>query len=281
MREITKKTFVGERAAFASYDTRFVDCVFEDGESPIKESSQIEATGCSFRYKYPFWYSKDVTASNCQFTPTERAGMWYSEHIRFLDCLIDGAKNFRKCNDVEVRNCLFSNALETFWWSENILVCDCKFANCPYLFQGSKKIVVKNCTIDGDYSFDGCEDVEIENCIIHSKDAFWNCKRIVAKDSVIIGQYIGWNSEDVALINCQIESNQGFCYMKKITLVDCKLDKTDLAFEYCSGIDATVLTEIDSVKNPLSGIIRAKGIKELILDEKAGIDPNKTTIIIQ
>jgi hypothetical protein len=38
------------------------------------------------------------------------------------------------------------------------------------------------------------------------------------------------------------------------------------------------VTIIDSVKNPISGKIVAKGIKELIMDEKY-IDPSKTEII--
>ncbi|MNC79994.1 hypothetical protein D3C75_1326410 [compost metagenome] len=41
---------------------------------------------------------------------------------------------------------------------------------------------------------------------------------------------------------------------------------TDLSFEY-STVHATVLNTIDSVKNPISGMIRAEGIRELILDD--------------
>ena len=48
---------------------------------------------------------------------------------------------------------------------------------------------------------------------------------------------------------------------------NCSLIHTDLSFEYCEDIDADITSEIDSVKNPISGVIKAKGIKELILDE--------------
>ena len=44
------------------------------------------------------------------------------------------------------------------------------------------------------------------------------------------------------------------------------LKDTTLAFEY-SSVDADINTTIDSVKNPNGGIIRSKGINELILDE--------------
>ena len=63
--------------------------------------------------------------------------------------------------------------------------------------------------------------------------------------------------------------------MENVTLVDCEVVDSDLIFEYCANIDAKILTEIDSVKNPISGRIVSKGIKKLIL-EKEFIDPAKT-----
>lgn len=280
MQEITNQTFTGERAAFASHGVRFVDCVFEDGESPIKESSDIEALQCSFRFRYPLWYSKNVLVKDSHFTAEERAGIWYTEDMLLEHCQIDGVKNFRKCKNISLKDCTFSNALETFWWNEGLLLENCKIDEAPYVFGGSKKVTLRNCEINGNYAFDSCEDVEIENCVIHTKDAFWNCKRVVVRNSTIYSQYIGWNSEDVTFEHCHIESNQGFCYMKRITLKDCELDHTDLCFEYCEDVDAEVTTIIDSVKNPYSGRIKAKGIGELILDPNAGIDPKKTEIIL-
>ena len=280
MQEIIGKTLTGERAAFSSHGVRFVRCVFDDGESPIKESSDIETIECSFRFRYPLWYSKNMMVKDCEFTATERAGIWYTENMKVENSRIDGVKNFRKCKNIEIRDSSFSNAQETFWWCEGLTIENCKIDQGPYIFAGSKKIIVRNCIINGNYAFDGCEDVEIENCTIQTKDAFWNCKRVVVKNSAIYSQYIGWNSEDVTLIDCHVEANQGFCYMKRITLKNCELVNTDLCFEYCSDIDAEVTTVIDSVKNPISGTIKTKGIKELILDEKAGIDPKKTTIIV-
>ena len=38
---------------------------------------------------------------------------------------------------------------------------------------------------------------------------------------------------------------------------DCRLINTTRSFEYCSDIDADVTTRIDSVVNPISGVIRA------------------------
>ena len=111
--------------------------------------------------------------------------------------------------------------------------------------------------------------------VLHTKDAFWNCDKVTLKNCTVIGEYFGWNSKNVTLIHCRIQSHQGFCYMENVTLVDCEVVDSDLIFEYCSNIDAKILTEIDSVKNPISGRIVSKGIKKLIL-EKEFIDPAKT-----
>jgi hypothetical protein len=58
---------------------------------------------------------------------------------------------------------------------------------------------------------------------------------------------------------------------------NCKLLETDLAFEYCSNIDADITSNIVSVKNPTSGKIHAKSIGDLIMDPSK-IDPSQTTI---
>ncbi len=113
-----------------------------------------------------------------------------------------------------------------------------------------------------------------------SKDSFWNCRNVVVYDSTIIGEYLGWNSENIIFINCTIESHQGMCYMKNVTMVNCKLINTDLCFEFCENVDADIVSSIDSVKNPISGRIKAKSIGKLIMDPKY-IDPNKTTIEVE
>ncbi|MCR5349253.1 MAG: DUF3737 family protein, partial [Bacilli bacterium] len=55
-------------------------------------------------------------------------------------------------------------------------------------------------------------------------------------------------------------------YIEGLTLKNCRLKGTDLSFEYCSDIDAE-FDEADSIKNPSSGVIKARRIGEVILDE--------------
>ena len=53
MKEIRQDHFKGERALFKGSDLRIYDSVFDDGESPLKESSNIELYGSMFKWKYP------------------------------------------------------------------------------------------------------------------------------------------------------------------------------------------------------------------------------------
>lgn len=94
------------------------------------------------------------------------------------------------------------------------------------------------------------------------------------------GEYLGWNTENLTLINCTIESNQGLCYIKHLTLKNCRLLQTDLAFEYCSDIQAEINSDIISVKNPISGVIQAHHIGEIIQDDPQ-LDPQQTKIITE
>ena len=45
MTEIRQKIYHGERSLFGSKDLRIIDTVFDKGESPLKESSNIELSG--------------------------------------------------------------------------------------------------------------------------------------------------------------------------------------------------------------------------------------------
>ena len=142
------------------------------------------------------------------------------------------------------------------------------------------RVKISNFSISGNYLLDGGRNIEISNAKLISKDAFWNCENVVVRDSLIIGEYLGWNSKNVTFINCTIESNQGLCYLDGIKLENCKLLNTDLSFEFSKDVQAEIVSDVDSVKNPISGSIRAKKIGEIILDPEL-VDVNQTKIITE
>ena len=252
-----------------------MDCTFADGESPLKESENIELEGSMFKWKYPLWYCKNVTAKDCVWFDMARAGVWYTNNVTVEDSPIDAPKNFRRCNGVTLRNVSFSNAEETLW-SCNDVTMEHVLARGNYFGMNSSNVKVTDLTLYGNYCFDGARNVTVEGSKLLSKDSFWNCENVVVRDSYISGEYLGWNSKNLTFENCTIESLQGMCYIENLVMKNCKLLNTTLAFEY-STVEADITSKIDSVLNPTSGTITADAIGELIL-EKDKIDPSKTKI---
>lgn len=64
--------------AVSGKDLKIYDTIFDDGESPLKESRNIELYGSMFKWKYPLWYAKDIKAENCTWFEMARAGVWYT-----------------------------------------------------------------------------------------------------------------------------------------------------------------------------------------------------------
>ena len=275
-KEIRQEFLTGERALFHGQDLVIYDTIFTDGESPLKESSNIEVYGSSFKWKYPLWYSKNIKVKDTTFFEMARAGIWYTDNISVEDCLIEAPKEFRRCDGIKLKNVSFSNAEETLWNCKNIEM-DNVVARGNYFAMGDENVKVNGLHLYGNYSFDGAKNVEVRNSKLLSKDSFWNSENVTIYDSYICGEYLGWNAKNLTLINCTVESLQGMCYIDNLVMKNCKLINTTLAFEY-STVDAEITNKIDSVLNPSGGTIKAESIGELIL-EKDKVDVAKTKII--
>lgn len=275
MQKFIQGLYVGERALYNTHDAEIIDSTFADGESPLKESSNLRLFNCIFKWKYPLWYCHNIHVNECSFLEMSRSGIWYTDNITIENSTIEAPKMFRRASKITLKNVTLPNASETLWNCQNIHLEEVS-AKGDYFLMNSKDIVIKDFSLDGNYAFDGAKNVEIHHAKMLSKDSFWNCENVVVYDSTIIGEYLGWNSKNITFINCVIDSNQGMCYMDNIKMVNCKLLNTDLCFEF-STVNAEINSNIDSVKNPISGTIKAKKIGELILDENL-IDPSKTII---
>ncbi|MBR1423097.1 MAG: DUF3737 family protein [Ruminococcus sp.] len=276
MKRSVSGTFTGERALFMAQDIHVTDSLFEDGESPLKHSKDLLIESSRFNWKYPIWYSENIVVNNCTFSEAARAGIWYTNNISLSDTDYSAPKGFRRCNGVTITDVTFPNASETLWHCRNVRLKNVT-AKGDYLAMNCEDMDVDNLELDGNYSFDGAKNVTVRNSRLMSKDAFWNSENITAENCYINGEYLGWNSKNLTLINCTIESLQGLCYCEALTLKNCRLLNTTLAFEY-STVNAEIIGAVDSVKNPLGGIIRADSIGELIMQADK-VDVNKTQII--
>lgn len=268
--------FEGERILFGAHDLEINDTVFGNGESPLKESSNITLNRSIFTYKYPLWYSKNIDVNQTTFETMSRSGIWYTSNIKVDNSALQAPKLFRRCCDVTLNNAHFSDAEETLWTCKNVRISNTQI-NGNYFGKDSEDIYLDHVSIIGNYAFDGAKNIEAHNCTFVTKDNFWNCENVTIYDSILDGEYLAWNTKNLTLINCTIRSNQGLNYIDKLKMVNCKLIDSDLTFEYVSNVDADVVGTINSVKNPISGKIKAGEVNKLILDY-AKVSPSETHI---
>ncbi|MBR0483416.1 MAG: DUF3737 family protein [Oscillospiraceae bacterium] len=274
--EVHQRIFNTERALYNAENLLIFDTIFETGESPLKHSQNMEIYGCIFRSKYPVWYSKNCRLQDCIIEEDARAGFWYTNDIEITDSLFSAPKAFRKCDSVFLKNVSLPHAEETLWENNGVQLRQVT-ASGDYFAKNCRNVEINYLTLKGNYSFDSIRNAEIRNAKILGRDAFWNCENVTVYDSYISGKYIGWNSKNITFINCTIESEQGFCYMENLVMQNCKLINTTLAFEY-STVDLDIVSDIESVKNPSGGMIRADKINTLILEQHR-IEPSATKII--
>jgi len=267
MEHISGKEYGGERPLFASHDLYLENVTIHAGESALKECTNIEAVGCRFEGKYPFWHVDGFVVKNCLFTEGARAALWYSRNLEMTDTLVEAPKMFREMDGIRLERVRIPDAQETLWHCRNVELKNVEVTHADYLFMHSENIRIEDYRQQGNYSFQYCKNVEIRNAVIDSKDAFWNTENVTVYDSELEGEYLGWHSKNLRLVNCKISGTQPLCYAHNLILENCTMaDDCDLAFEY-SSVEASVKSPVRSVKNPRTGSITAESYGEIILDE--------------
>lgn len=267
MKLIKDTEFGGERPLFASRDLRLENVIIREGESAIKECSNIEAFDCRFEGNYPFWHVHGFRIERCYFDIGGRSALWYSDHLLMRDTVIDAPKMFREMSVLNLENVTLNDADEVFWRCNDLHLKNVVLHGGTYPFMFSRGIYVDGLESDSKYVFQYVKDVEIHNARITTKDAFWEVENVTVYDSVLDGEYLGWHSKNLKLINCHISGEQPLCYATDLVLENCTFDPScDRAFEY-STLQADIRGSITNIKNPASGRIVADGIGSVTLDE--------------
>ncbi len=263
-------TFGGERPLFGAHDVALENITITDGESGIKCCHDITCRDSKFYGKYPWWHVDRSVISSCYFAPGSRSAIWYSNDMVMRNCVIDGPKFFREMRNLELENVKINDADETFWRVDGLRLKNVELHDGTYPFMFSKNIYVDGLVSDARYVFQYCQNVEVHNARITTKDSFWECDGVTVYDSVLDGEYLAWHSKNVKLVRCHISGEQPLCYMDGITLEDCTFDEAcDRTFEDSTRIDATIKGAITEVKNPISGHIVADKIGLVTYDEFA------------
>ena len=251
MERIENQTFDMERALYGSHEISVKNCSFDgpaDGESALKESSDINVEHCFCNLRYPFWHDHR-----------------HSDHIEITGTKLHGIKALRECSDIIMKDCHIVSP-EFGWSVKNLKMEDCS-AESEYFMMRSQNLQFCRLKMTGKYSFQYIEDAVFEDCELDTKDAFWHAKNVLVKNSVVKGEYLAWYSDGLTLENCKIIGTQPLCYCKNLKLINCEMVDTDLSFEK-SQVDAVITTPVISIKNPLSGCIQVPEVGEIIRDDE-------------
>ena len=264
MKVIENQRFDEERALYESDGVTVRECKFDgeaDGESAFKESRNIVAEKCFFNLRYPFWHDDKVSLLDCEMTSLCRAPFWYTSDVHIKDSILHGVKAFRECEGVEINN---SDIISTeFGWSTKNITINGGSAEGEYFMLRAENVKLLDMRFKGKYSFQYVSDVVIDNCELDTKDAFWHSKNVTVRNSIVKGEYLAWYSENLTLENCTIIGTQPLCYCKGLKLINCEMQGADLAFER-SEVEATVTSDVISIKNAYSGSISVRSVGEII-----------------
>ena len=266
-----------ERALYNLKGTKLENVKFTgdaDGESALKEIRNCDIKDCYFNLRYPLWHAQGFCLENSEFTSLSRAPIWYAHNGLIKNTKIHGTKAVRECKNLMFEDCDIVS--DEFGWKCNYVKLNNSEIESAYLFFDANNISIDNIFMKGKYSFQYINNLTITNSELKTKDAFWHSENIYIQDSYISGEYLGWFSKNLTLENCVISSTQPFCYCENLKLINCYMNSCDLAFEY-STVDATILGDIDSIKNPKAGTIICDSVEEIILDDS--IYESKATII--
>ena len=257
----------GERPFFAEHDLRLENVTIHEGESALKECGNIVADGCRFEGRYPFWHNDNFEIHRSHFTVDSRAPLWYSRHMLMTHTEVLAPKSLREMEHLRLENVQFPQAVETLWHCKHITLKDVTACGADYFMFHCDDIDIDNLHLTGKYTFQYCNRVGVRNSVLDTKDAFWMTHDVLLENCLVKGEYLAWHSHNLKMVNCHITGTQPLCYAHNLVLENCTMGPdADLAFEY-SSVNATINSHVASVKNPLTGRIKADGYGEIILDE--------------
>ncbi len=267
MKKIINQTFPYERALYNEKDAEIINCRFEgeeDGESALKECSQILIKNCFMDLRYPLWHVNGLFMVDCEQTPNCRAALWYSKDITIINSKLNGIKALRECRGISIANTTV-NSSEFGWRCSKIDIAGGTITG-EYAFFECKDLTLEEVEFSGKYSFQYCKNLTIKNSVLKTKDAFWHAENVTVENCVVQGEYLGWYSKNLTFKNCKIIGTQPLCYCKNLTLINCETEGCDLSFEY-SEVNADIKGEIISVKNVVKGRVIADKIGEIIKED--------------
>ena len=101
MKLIENQTLDQERALYGVQDVTLRNIRFDgpaDGESALKECSDVVAENTFFNLRYPCWHDHYLTIRDSELTEACRASLWYCDHVEITGTKLHGIKALNLSN---------------------------------------------------------------------------------------------------------------------------------------------------------------------------------------
>lgn len=205
------------------------------------------------------------------------------------DCVFDGAADgesaLKECGSLTVKGCDF-NLRYPLWHTDRAEIISCGMSEtCRAALWYCNDVRLSGCGLMGIKALRECDRTELEDCTVSSTEFGWFCRGMRISSCRLSGEYpflmssgiaadgLEMNSKysfqyvsDVNISNSVLNTKDAFWHGRNVTVTDSEMHGADLAFEY-SDVTARLRGGLVSVKNPISGMIEAESIGEIILDE--------------
>ncbi|MBQ3065893.1 MAG: DUF3737 family protein [Clostridia bacterium] len=169
---------------------------------------------------------------------SERA-LYASEDLLCARCTFageaDGESAFKESRGVTALSCHFALRYP-FWHDDDVIVRNSVFTDtCRAPFWYSKNICMHDSTMASVKAFRECENIEIENCRIHSSEFGWNCRNLRLLGGEASSEYYLFGAEGVYAENHEFSGKYSFQYVKNAELHHCILNTKD-AFWHAENV---------------------------------------------
>lgn len=164
-------------------------------------------------------------------TYDEERSLYNLKDAKVINCTFAGPKDgesvLKEARNIDVDNCHFSLRYP-MWHDDKFKLTNSvldEFTRAPLWY--AKHGVIDNVKITSVKALRECEDIEVKNSNIDSREFGWKCDNIKLEDSNINSEYIFFDSNNVTIHNLTFTGKYSFQYMHNLTITNSNLDTKD------------------------------------------------------
>lgn len=266
MEKILNQEYTTSNALCNAKDVVIEECNFrgdEGAKAPLHNTTNVTLLETTIDQEQALWNCSSISLDHVTVTEYANDAIWNACNVQINHSNFGAVRALRNVKDLKVLNSNL-NSPQVCWKCEGVQIENTKLI-AEGAFLECSSVNLNRINFAGRNAFQYTSNVQIKDSIIKTQEAFWHSKNVTITDSLLEGERLGWYTENMTLIRCHIKGSTPFAYAKGLKLVDCTMAETDNAFME-SEVEATINSEVASVKNPLAGTIEAEGFGKVICE---------------